>query len=160
MQKNASGSEKRRAGFRRTSALVEQKLRNAGESRGFAITRLLTHWSEIVGAPIAEICTPVKVSYAQKGFGATLVVLTTGPQAEMLAMQVPQLREKVNACYGYNAISDGKARFGALPKTAPPAPCPATAQKAKAIACEIKDDGLRAALAAFGENIMKHEKRS
>ena len=41
-----------------------------------------------------------------------------------------------------------------------PAPCPATAQKAKAIACEIKDEGLRAALAAFGENIMKHEKRS
>ena len=173
MQKNASGSEKRRAGFRRTSALVEQKLRNAGESRGFAITRLLTHWSEIVGAPIAEICTPVKVSYAQKGFGATLVVLTTGPQAEMLAMQVPQLREKVNACYGYDAISriritqtapvgfsDGKALFGARPKSATPAPCPVTAQKAKTIACEIKDDGLREALAAFGENIMKHEKRS
>jgi hypothetical protein len=137
MQKNASGSEKRRAGFRRTSALVEQKLRNAGESRGFAITRLLTHWSEIVGAPIAEICTPVKVSYAQKGFGATLVVLTTGPQAEVLAMQVPQLREKVNACYGYNAISriritqtapigfsDGKARFGALPKDCAPSALP------------------------------------
>ena len=83
MQKNASRSKKRGAGFRRTSALLEQKLRNAGESRGFAITRLLTHWSEIVGAPVAEICTPVKVSYAQKGFGATLVVLTTGPQAQM-----------------------------------------------------------------------------
>ncbi|MDG0985291.1 MAG: DUF721 domain-containing protein, partial [Planktomarina sp.] len=105
MQKDLSRSKKHGAGFQRTSALLEQKLRNAGESRGFAITRLLTHWSEIVGAPIAEICTPVKVSYAQKGFGATLVVLTTGPQAEMLAMQLPQLREKVNACYGYNAIS-------------------------------------------------------
>ena len=173
MQKIASRSKKRGAGFRRTSALIEQKLRNAGESRGFAITRLLTHWSEIVGAPVAEICTPVKVSYAQKGFGATLVVLTTGPQAEILAMQLPQLREKVNACYGYNAISriritqtapvgfsNGKALFGAQPKSATPAPCPATAQKAKTISYEIKDDGLRAALAAFGENIMKHEKRS
>ena len=173
MQKNASRSKKRGAGFRRTSALLEQKLRNAGETRGFAITRLLTHWSEIVGTPVAEICAPVKVSYAQKGFGATLVVLTTGPQAEILAMQLPQLREKVNACYGYNAISriritqtapvgfsNGKALFGARPKSATPAPCPATAQKAKTIACEIKDDGLRAALAAFGENIMKYEKRS
>ena len=88
-------------------------------------------------------------------------------------MQLPQLREKVNACYGYNAISriritqtapvgfsTGKALFGARPKNTTPAPCPATAQKAKAIACEIKDDSLRAALAAFGENIMKHEKRS
>ena len=89
-------------------------------------------------------------------------------------MQLPQLREKVNACYGYNAISriritqtapvgfsDGKALFGSTsPKAPPQRPAPPTAQKAKTIACEIKDDGLRAALAAFGENIMKHEKRS
>jgi hypothetical protein len=34
-----------------------------------------------------------------------LVILTTGAQAQMLEMQLPQLREKVNACYGYNAIS-------------------------------------------------------
>ena len=86
MQKTAGSYEKRRAGFRRTSILVEQKLRAAGESRGFAITRLLTHWSEIVGAQVAQICTPVKVSYAQKGFGATLVILTTGAQAQMLSL--------------------------------------------------------------------------
>ena len=173
MQKTAGSYEKRRAGFRRTSILVEQKLRAAGESRGFAITRLLTHWTEIVGAPVAQICTPVKVSYAQNGFGATLVILTTGAQAQMLEMQLPQLREKVNACYGYNAISriritqtapvgfsDGKARFNTAPKRTFPEPCPETAAKASAIACDIKDEGLRAALAAFGENIIKHEKRS
>jgi hypothetical protein len=91
----------------------------------------------------------------------------------MLEMQLPQLREKVNACYGYNAISriritqtapvgfsDGKARFNVAPKRTVPPPCPKTAAKASAIACDIKDDGLRAALAAFGENIMNHEKRS
>jgi hypothetical protein len=173
MQKTAGSYEKRRVGFRRTSILVEQKLRAAGESRGFAITRLLTHWSEIVGAQVAQICTPVKVSYAQKGLGATLVILTTGAQAQMLEMQLPQLREKVNACYGYNAISriritqtapvgfsDGKARFNTAPKRTFPEPCPETAAKASAIACDIKDEGLRAALAAFGENIIKHEKRT
>ena len=173
MQKTAGSYEKRRKGFQRTSILVEQKLRAAGESRGFAITRLLTHWSEIVGEQIAQICTPVKVSYAQKGFGATLVILTTGAQAQMLEMQLPQLREKVNACYGYNAISrlritqtapvgfsDGKAWFNAAPKRIVPELCPETAAKAAAIACDIKDEGLRAALAAFGENIIKHEKRS
>ena len=173
MQKTAGSYEKRRVGFRRTSILVEQKLRAAGESRGFAITRLLTHWSEIVGAQVAQICTPVKVSYAQKGFGATLVILTTGAQAQMLEMQLPQLREKVNACYGYNAISriritqtapvgfsDGKARFNTAPKRTFLEPCPETAAKASAIACDIKDEGLRAALAAFGENIIKHEKRT
>ena len=164
--------EKQRTGFRRTSLLVEQKLRSAGESRGFAITRLLTHWSEIVGAQAAEVCTPIKISYAKKGFGATLVILTTGAQAQMLEMQLPQLREKVNACYGYNAISriritqtapvgfsDGNVQFNVAPKLTAQLPCPKIAAKASAIACDIKDEGLRAALAAFGENIMKHEKR-
>ena len=163
--------EKRHAGFRRTSLLVEQKLRSAGESRGFAITRLLTHWAEIVGAQAAGVCTPVKISYAQKGFGATLVILTTGAQAQMLEMQLPQLREKVNACYGYNAISriritqtapigfsDGNAQFNVSPKRKFSLHSPEMAAKASAIACDIKDEGLRAALAAFGENIMKHEK--
>ena len=172
MQKMLGSYEKRHAGFRRTSLLVEQKLRSAGESRGFAITRLLTHWNEIVGAQAAGVCTPVKVSYAQKGFGATLVILTTGAQAQMLEMQLPQLREKVNACYGYNAISriritqtapigfsDGNAQFNVAPKPKFSLPCPKIAAKASAIACDIKDEGLRAALAAFGENIMKHEKR-
>ena len=111
--------------------------------------------------------------YVLEGFGATLVILTTGAQAQMLEMQLPQLREKVNACYGYNAISrlritqtapvgfsDGKAWFNAAPKRTVPEPCPETAAKASAIACDIKDEGLRAALAAFGENIIKHEKRS
>ena len=173
MQKIAGSYKKRRAGFRRTSLLVEQKLRSAGESRGFAITRLLTHWSEIVGLQAAEVCTPIKVSYAQKGFGATLVILTTGAQAQMLEMQLPQLREKVNACYGYNAISriritqtapvgfsDGQAQFSTVPKRTVPPPCPETAAKASAIASDIKDKSLRVALAAFGENIMNHEKRS
>ena len=90
-----------------------------------------------------------------------------------MEMQKDQIRDKVNACYGYNAISriritqtapvgfsDGKARFKTAPKRTFPEPCPETAAKASAIACDIKDEGLRAALAAFGENIIKHEKRS
>lgn len=171
MQKNASRSKKRGAGFRRTSALLEQKLRNAGETRGFAITRLLTHWSEIVGAPVADICTPVKVSYAQKGFGATLVVLTTGPQAQMIAMQLPQLREKVNACYGYRAISrvritqtaptgfaEGRVAFTPAPK-AKKTPSEAVQSTAKSLSDGIASDDLRAALAALGANVI-HKQNS
>ncbi|MGB0798252.1 MAG: DUF721 domain-containing protein, partial [Planktomarina sp.] len=154
-------------------SLVEQKLRTAGESRGFAVTRLLTHWADIVGPGIADICTPVKVSYAQKGFGATLVILTTGAQAQMLEMQLPQVRERVNACYGYNAISrvritqtapigfsEGQAQFNHKPKAQAPVRSPAIAAKANAAAQDVKDAGLRAALAAFGENVMSKEERT
>ncbi|MDE0760897.1 MAG: DUF721 domain-containing protein [Planktomarina sp.] len=172
MQKTLGPYGKRKAGFQRTSALVEQKLRAVSESRGFAITRLLTHWGDIVGTQISDISVPVKVSYAQKGFGATLVILTTGAQAQMLEMQLPVIREKVNACYGYNAItrvritqtapvgfSEGHAQFKVIVKTPEPNTCPDTAAKAASISGEIKDEGLKAALSAFGENILKNEKR-
>ncbi|MDS9950583.1 MAG: DUF721 domain-containing protein [Planktomarina sp.] len=173
MQKTPSPYVKRQSGFQRASALVEQKLRAVGESRGFAITRLLTHWSDIVGAQVSNVSIPIKVSYAQKGFGATLVILTTGAQAQMLEMQLPVIREKVNACYGYNAIariritqtapigfSEGQLQFKTRKvKDAEPAPCPETAIKVAAIAETIKDDELRAALSDFGKNILKNEKR-
>ena len=173
MRKTAGPYVKRQSGFQRTSALVEQKLRAVGESRGFAISRLLTHWSDIVGTQVSNISIPVKVSYAQKGFGATLIILTTGAQAQMLEMQLPVIREKVNACYGYNAIariritqtapvgfSEGQLQFpNKEVKEAQPDPCPETAIKVAAIAETIKDNELRAALSAFGKNILKNKKR-
>ena len=92
-------------GFKKTSALLQARIKRASETRGFAQSRLLTHWPEIVGDAIASVARPVNVSYARGGFGATLTVLTTGAQAPMLEMQKVQLREKVNSVYGYNAIS-------------------------------------------------------
>ncbi|NNK67968.1 MAG: DUF721 domain-containing protein, partial [Rhodobacteraceae bacterium] len=44
---NASYPTKRAKGFRRTSSLLGKQIREAGESRGFAVSRLLTHWAEV-----------------------------------------------------------------------------------------------------------------
>jgi hypothetical protein len=52
-------------------------LRAPAEKRGFAEARLLTHWEEIVGAEVASIALPLKITYG-RGFGGTLVLLTTG----------------------------------------------------------------------------------
>ena len=65
---------------------MQTRIRTASETRGFAVTRLLTHWSEIVGEATSAIATPVNVSYGKGGMGATLTVLTTGAQAPMLEM--------------------------------------------------------------------------
>ena len=54
-------------GFARTSALLETRIRAASESRGFAVSRVLTHWAEIVGEETAGICRPVEISYARGG---------------------------------------------------------------------------------------------
>ncbi|MFC3612185.1 DUF721 domain-containing protein [Lutimaribacter marinistellae] len=158
-------------GFKRTATLLNDQIRKAGESRGFAVSRVLTHWAEIVGADIAAISRPVNVGYAKGGFGATLTVLTTGPQAPMLEMQKERIREKVNATYGYNAISrvritqtaptgfaEGQASFGHKPAEKP-APAPEVLAEASRAAQGAGDPDLRAALERLGRNVLSRQKR-
>lgn len=155
-------------GFKRTSSLLGERIRTASESRGFAQSRLLTHWEEIAGPSVAEIARPVEVSYSRGGMGATLTLLTTGAQATILEMQKEQIRTKVNAVYGYNAIArvritqtaptgfaEGQVEFAARKAKAVPAtPNPkVTAQAARTVA-PVADDGLRSALERLGANIL------
>ena len=85
-----------RKSARRVSTLVERDIKRMGEKRGFSETRLLTHWAEIAGADTATICRPIKVGFPRGGFGAVLTLLTTGAQAPMLQMRLPQIIERVN----------------------------------------------------------------
>lgn len=158
--------------FTRAAALLQGQIRRAGESRGFAVTRLLTHWPEIVGEDIARIARPVDVSYGRQGMGATLSVLTTGAQAPMLEMQKERLREKVNAVYGYNAIAriritqtaptgfaEGQADFTHAPRTRPdPASDPAVIRHAAAVADGVGDEKLRAAIESLARNVLSKSK--
>lgn len=161
-------------GFKRTSVLLKDRIRRASESRGFTASRLLTQWEEVAGPDIAAIARPVDVSYARQGFGATLTVLTTGAQAPMLEMQKEKLRERVNAVYGYNAISrirltqtapvgfaDGKASFDHRPKVwTARAPDPKAQVEAADLAAPVSDNTLRDALEALGQNVLSKAKRS
>ena len=106
--KGYSGKGKRRfgKGFARAGGLVQPQIRKASESRGFAVSRLVTHWAEVVGDDIAALCRPVKVGYGrQGGLGATLTVLARGAAAPLVQAQLPRIRDRVNACYGYNAVA-------------------------------------------------------
>ena len=90
-----SWPQKRRSrGFLQTGGLVSKRIRNVTERRGFAETRLLTHWAETVGENMAAIARPVKISYAREGFGATLTVLADGARAPELQMMLPELKAK------------------------------------------------------------------
>ncbi len=153
-------------GFSRAATLMQGNIRKASEDRGFAVTRLLTHWSEVVGEATARIATPVNVSYGKGGMGATLTLLTTGAQAPMLEMQKDQIREKVNACYGYRAISrvritqtaptgfaEGRVAFTPAPKVKK-APDAATKSTAESLTETVENEQLRAALAALGANVL------
>lgn len=154
-------------GFSRTSSLLQKRIRRVSEGRGFAVTRLLTHWEDVVGADIAQVARPVDVKYGRQGLGATLTVLTTGAQAPLLEMQKEKLRERVNAVYGYNAIArvritqtaptgfaEGQAQFAPAPRVEKPEPDPQVTRAAAQVAQGVQDNSLRDALEVLARNVL------
>jgi hypothetical protein len=156
--------------FKRTATVLQSRIRKVSEARGFAQSRILTHWLEIVGNDIAEKTRPVEVSYGRGGMGATLTILTTGAQAPMIEMQKEAIRTKVNAVYGYNAIAriritqtapigfaEGQAEFVPKPKDKL-RPDPALQEQAKQTARTVTDENLRRALEELGRNVLTKNK--
>jgi hypothetical protein len=159
-------THRHRKGPRRLSKLIEGDVRRLSGTRGFSETRLLLHWAEIAGAGIAAICRPVKVGYGRGGVAATLTLLTTGAHAPILQMQLPALRDRVNACYGYAAIgriavtqtapsgfAEGQAEFAPPPRSRPVS-APETCQAARETTEGVADDGLRLALERLATNVL------
>ena len=154
-------------GFKQTASLLTKQIRAGAESRGFAESRLLTRWPEIAGPEIAQIARPVDIRYGRSGVGAILTLLTTGAQAPLLDMQKETLRARVNAIYGYNAVTriritqtaptgfaEGQVAFAHKPAETRTRPSPdAHARGAHAVS-KVEDEGLRAALSKLGANIL------
>jgi hypothetical protein len=170
--KSTQGAEyaRRKRGFERAGGLLASRIRQAGEGRGFAVSRLLTHWAEVAGEEMASVTRPVRISYGRNGFGATLTLLTTGAQAPLVQAELGKLKDRVNACYGYAAISritltqtapegfaEGRADFDhAARKIQPAAPEPGQAEIAAAAG--VADDDLRAALENMGAAVHARQK--
>lgn len=159
-------SDHRMRGFEPAFGLMKDAVRTAGESRGFAVARLLTHWAEVAGEEMARKTRPVKIGYGKGGMGATLTLLVKSSEAPMVQMALPVLKERVNAVYGYAAIShihltqtaatgfaEGQAEFAPAPK-AQEMPDPATTAKAHAAAEGVSDPTLRSALEQLAQNIL------
>lgn len=171
MNDSKKSPARRKKGFERTSGLVSARVREASESRGFSEARILTHWEEIVGQSTAAMSRPVKVSYAKGGFGATLTLLTTGAYAPMLQAELPKLREKVNAVYGFNAIArihitqtapsgfaEGQAVFARAQKTkSKAAPDEGILREADALSKGVENENLRAALTRLATNFLSNQ---
>ncbi|WP_246045411.1 DUF721 domain-containing protein [Rubellimicrobium roseum] len=154
--------------FKPASDLLRQKIRELGEARGFAATRLLTHWPEIVGESLAAIAKPLEVRHPRgkkaAEEGATLTILALGAAALRLEMEKERLRERVNACYGYNAIARirikqaGPEAFAKAPAPIPPPPAPVPPDAVEPLAKDVKDTELRLALAALAANVLSRSR--
>ncbi|MBW7920912.1 MAG: DUF721 domain-containing protein [Rubellimicrobium sp.] len=166
MQTPADRKTRRARGFVAAADLLRDRIRAAGESRGFAATKLLTRWDEVAGPTIAAFCRPVEVRHAKGGIGATLTVLATGAVAPLVEMRKLEIIERVNACYGYNAIARLRitqtAPKGFAEVAAPFTPARRAAAApdaaAQAAASGISDTELRLALATLAANVQAKSK--
>jgi hypothetical protein len=155
--------------FTQAGALLGERIKGVGAKRGFAETRLLTRWADICGPDLAKLARPVKVTYGRKGFGATLVLACIGARAPELQMQAERIRERVNACYGYNAISrvqivqedmagfaEKQREFSGQQTTSEthPGTDPVLRAKAATEVDGVANSELRQALEALGTNIL------
>ena len=174
----------RTGSFRTTADLLRARIREAGEARGFAATRVLTHWAEIVGEDTARLARPKDIRFGKprggpgrgpRGAkvkpvpeGATLILEVAGPAALRLEMEKERIRERVNAAYGYAAIATiklvqmGPLGFSASAATLKAPACspgPEVQARAAPLADGIGDTELRLALAALAANVLAKSRR-
>lgn len=163
----AAVNKRRKRGFEMTSGLLQSKIRKATETRGFSEMRLLTHWVEIVGEQTASMARPIKVTYAKGGFGATLVLLTTGSYAPMLQAELPKIQDRVNSVYGYSAISrihitqtaptgfsEGRVQFEHVKEKPRSQPSPDVLAEAHELSAGAQDEHLRRALEKLASSFL------
>jgi hypothetical protein len=162
-----AGPQRRLRGFEPAAGLLKDRMRAAGEKRGFAVARLLTEWDAIAGERLARVTQPVKVSYPREGLGATLTLLVAPAHGPEVQMALPQMLDRVNAVYGYRAIArialtqtaatgfaEGQTPFTAASTPKPRAPDPARLAEVQAQVAPVGDADLRGALELLARNIL------
>ena len=108
---------RRMRGFEAAAQLVAHRVKAVGEGRGFAATRLLTHWPEVVGPELAAHTRPVRISHG-KSMGATLtlpgiagIILCLGIAVDSNILIFSRIREETAKGAGaIKALTQGYAR--------------------------------------------------
>lgn len=160
----------RKAGARPIGAFVEKALDQAARARGFATTTLLSDWRAIAGAELARYTMPDRIIWPRRRDhwdeeetgnprtrghrrdGATLVLRIEGPRAIEVQHRTTQVLERINAYFGYRAVTEMRFLQApisrvARPKRTPKPPLPAYALPKSA---GIQDKRLARALDRLG----------
>ena len=143
--------------MRRLSTMIEPMVAPSANERGFAISRLISHWHDIVG-DTAAWCRPADIQFPRgsrnNGTLKLQIASGRGPQAQAMSAQII---DQVNAAFGYQAV--GRITLVQnLPPSTPKTPPkkPATISDAPDIWTldeklkHIKSPELRAALRRLG----------
>jgi len=148
-------------GFSRVSDAAKKLIRKPLAKRGFAHSTLLTEWDAVVGAQIADLVRPLRLSHtAKEGMGGTLVLGVLGVRALEAQHMEPAIIDRVNAHYGYRAVARIRlAQLGpdafakAKVELTPPQPTSEQEMAVKTAVTPVADNDLRDALERLGRNI-------
>lgn len=151
----------RGSGVRQISELMPEVGRTAFRRFGFIQSSVVSRWPEIVGARHARVCSPESIRFppGEKSDGILQLVVVAA-HAPMIQHVIPEIIERVNRFFGYNAVARVKIRQGDV--KAPPAtqPRPTASPSLKPVPFElgdslrdIGDPELRAVLESLARSI-------
>jgi hypothetical protein len=165
--RTASGPrDVRRGGLRALSYSVQAITKTTLGRRSLAEAALLGEWPSIVGADVARVCQPRRLTFPNRKERreGTLVLRVNPGEATRLSHQEPILVERVNGFFGYKAVARVRMEQGPLPaKETPPKrqarPLSDTESgEVEARVSGVGDDELRDALARLGRTLRAHTK--
>jgi hypothetical protein len=153
-------------GARAIGTYVSRALDPAARARGFATTALLSDWPAIVGSELARFTVPDRINWPRrrddgeaesprKGHrteGATLVLRIEGPRAIEVQHRAGQILERVNAYFGYRAVTEMRFLQAPIARAAKRAPAPKPRLDSYSLpnSAGIEYEGLRRALSRLG----------
>ncbi len=113
--------ERQRGGqARQISELMPEIGRTAFRRFGFVQSSVVSRWPEIVGPSHARVCAPESIRFPPGAKNDGILQLVVLPaHAPLIQQVIPEIIERVNRFFGYNAVSRAKIRQGEV--KAPPA---------------------------------------
>lgn len=145
---------------RQISELMPDVGRTAFRRFGFVQSSVVSRWPEIVGPRHARVCTPESIRFppGEKSDGIMQLVVLPA-HAPIIQHVIPEIIERVNRFFGYNAVSKVKLRQGAVkappasePRTAPPSLKPVPVELGDSLR-DIGDPELRAVLESLARSM-------
>lgn len=125
---------------------------------GFVQSSIVSRWPEIVGARYAGVCSPESIRFpAGKRAEGVLTLTVEGAHAPMMQHISPELIDRVNRFFGYEAVARLHIRQGAaMPRRvkapAPVEPPPVSVEIGDSLRA-IGDPELRAVLESLAQGI-------
>lgn len=103
----------RGSGVRAIADLMPDVGRTAFRRFGFIQSSVVTRWPEIVGQRHARVCAPELIRFPPgEKSGGILQLVVVPAQAPIITHVIPEIIERVNRFFGYNAVARVKLRQG------------------------------------------------